>query len=175
MTFEFNTIQLEENPERLKISWPLKRPWLLFGLFSLALVVWLVTLIGMSIYLVRDVIGAGERFTFVFSVMLILWLLVWLWFGRILSNRWQYVAANREILFINPSQLIIRRPVSIFGITDAYDMQHVSRFYVSEKLNCPVFDCGHQHIYFGQSLPQDEAEKLIGMLNGRFFPHWDDE
>ena len=175
MTPEFHTIKLEENPERLKISWPLQRPWLLFVLFSLALVVWLVTLVGMSIFLVRDVIPAGERFTFVFSVMLIIWLLVWLWFGRILSKRWQYVAANREIMFINKTQLIIRRPVSIFGITDAFDMQHVSPFYWSEKTNCPVFDYGHQHVYFGQALPQDEAAALIGLLNGRFFPHGDDE
>lgn len=174
MKSEFHIIQLEENPERLKISWPLQRPYLLFTLFSLALVVWLVMLVGMSIYLVRDVMRAGERFTFVFSVMLIIWLLVWLWFGRILSQWWQYAAATREIMFINKTQLIIRRPVSIFGITDAYDMQHVTPFYLSEKHHCPVFDYGHQHIYFGQALPQDEARALIGMLNGRFFPHWDD-
>lgn len=171
---EFQTIQLEENQERLKISWPLQRPWLLFALFSLALIVWLVMLIGMSIYLIRDVMGAGERFTFVFSVMIIIWLLVWLWFGRILSRRWQYVAASREILFINKKELIIRRPVSIWGLTDAYDMQHVSPFYISDKFNCPVFDYGYQHIYFGQALAGDEARALIGMLNGRFFPHWDD-
>jgi hypothetical protein len=175
MTSEFRTIQLEENQERLKISWPLQRPYLLFALFSLALVVWLVMLTGMSIYLVRDIMPAGERFTFVFSVMLIIWLLVWLWFGRVLTHRWQYVAANREIMFINQTQLILRRPVSIFGITDAYDMQHVSPFYLSEKYNCPVFDYGFQHIYFGQALPQEEARTLIAMLNGRFFPHWDDD
>ena len=175
MTSDFQIIQLEENPERLKIVWPLQRPWLLFGLFTLALVVWLVMLVGMSIYLVRDVVGAGERFTFSFSVMIIVWLLVWIWFGRILNKRWQYVAANREIMFINKKQVIIRRPLSIFGITDAYDMQHVSPFYLSEKHNCPVFDYGFQYIYFGRNLPQHEAKALIEMLNGRFFPYWDDE
>ena len=172
---EFHVIQLEETPERLKISWPLQRPWLLFGLFSLALVVWLVMLVWMSTFLVRDVMLAGERYTFVLAVMLIIWLLVWLWFGRVLSRRWQYVTANREIMFINQTELIIRRPVSIWGITDAYDMAHVSPFYVSEKFNCPVFDYGFQHIYFGQALPQDEAAALIGMLNGRFFPNRDDD
>jgi hypothetical protein len=172
---EFHTIQLEETPQRLKISWPLQRPYLLFALFSVAMIVWLVMLVGMLIYLVRDVMGAGERFTFVFSVMLIIWLLVWLWFGRILNKRWQYVAANREILFINETELIIRRPVSIFGITDAYDMQHVSPFYLSEKHNCPVFDYGFQNIYFGRDLPQIEARLLIDLLNGRFFPNWDDD
>jgi hypothetical protein len=175
MTPVFHTIQLEETPQRLKISWPLQRPWLLFALFSVALIVWLVMLVWMLIYLGRDVMGAGERFTFVLSVMVIIWLLVWLWFGRILNKRWQYVAANREILFINKTELIIRRPVSIFGITDAYDMQHVSPFYVSEKYNCPVFDYGYQHVYFGQALSQDEAEALVALLNGRFFPHWDDD
>jgi hypothetical protein len=175
MKSNFHTIQLEETPKRLKITWPVKRPWLLLALFSIALIVWLVMLIGMSIYLVRDVMGAGERFTFVFSIMLILWLLVWFWLGRILSRRWQYAVANREIMFINKQELIIRRPVSIFGLTDAYDMSHVSPFYFSEKLNCPVFDYGFQHIYFGQSLPQNEAMTLIEMLNGRFFPHMDDD
>ena len=175
MTPKFHTIQIEENSERLKIIWPLQRPWLLFGLFSLTLVVWLVMLVGMSIYLVRDVVQAGERFTFVFSVMIIVWLLVWVWFGRVLSKRWQYVAANREIMFINKKQLIIRRPVSIFGITDAYDMQHVSPFYLSEKHNCPVFDYGFQYINFGRDLPQSEARALIEMLNDRFFPNWNDD
>jgi hypothetical protein len=175
MTSEFHTIQIEENPERLKIIWPLQRPWLLFTLFTLALIVWAAMLVGMTIYLVRDVIQAGERFTFTFSVMIIIWLLVWLWFGRVLSKQWQYVAANREIMFINTKQLILRRPVSIFGITDAYDMQHVSPFYLSEKQNCPAFDYGFQYIYFGRDLPQSEASALIEMLNGRFFPHWDDE
>lgn len=174
MTPEFQTIQLEENQERLKIVWPLQRPWLLLGLFTLALIVWAIMLVGMSIYLVRDVVQAGERFTFVFSMMIIIWLLVWIWFGRILGKRWQYVAANREIMFINTKQLILRRPVSILGITDAYDMQHVSPFYLSEKQNCPVFDYGFQHIYFGRNLPQNEAQALIEMLNGRFFPNWDD-
>lgn len=175
MTPEFQTITLEETPQRLKISWPLQRPLLLLSLFTLAMIIWLVALVGMTIFLLRDVITAGERFTFVFSVMLIVWLLVWLWFGRILNKRWQYAAANREIMFINKTELIIRRPISIFGITDAYDMQHVSPFYISEKQHCPVFDYGFQHIYFGRDLAQDEAAALVGMLNGRFFPHWDDE
>ncbi|MEJ2747541.1 MAG: hypothetical protein P8183_06490 [Anaerolineae bacterium] len=175
MTPVFHTIQLEETPQRLKISWPLQRPWLLFIFLSVALVVWLVMLVGMLIYLGRDVMGAGERFTFVFSVMLIVWLLVWLWLGRILAKRWQYFAANREIMFINQTQLIIRRPVSLLGITDAYDMQHVSPFYLSEKYNCPVFDYGYQHVYFGQSLPPEEMTRLIELLNGRFFPDGDDD
>jgi hypothetical protein len=38
-----------------------------------------------------------------------------------------------------------------------------------------VFDYGFQHIYFGRNLAQDEAAALIKMLNGRFFPHWDDD
>ncbi len=175
MGLEFQTIQLEERDGRLKIIWPLQRPLFLFSLFSLALITWLVMLVGMTIYLVRDVMLAGERFTFVFSIMLIIWLLVWLWFGRILNKRWQYVAANREIMFIDKAQLIIRRPISIFGITDAYDMTHVSPFYMSDKRHCPTFDYGYQHVYFGQALPEADATTLIGLLNGRFFPHWDDD
>jgi hypothetical protein len=175
MLTDFTYIQFEETPERLKFSWPLRRQGFLLGLFSLTLLVWLVMLVGMAIYLVRDVMLAGERFSFVFSVMLLIWLAVWIWFGRVLWRRWQYYAANREILFINQEQMIIRRPVSILGLTDGYDMQHVSPFYYSDKHHCPVFDYGYQHVYFGHALPQDDAEKLVGALNGRFFPHLDDD
>jgi hypothetical protein len=54
-------------------------------------------------------------------------------------------------------------------------MKHVSPFYMSEKSNSPVFDYGYQHVYFGQTLPPADAAALIALLNGRFFPHWDDD
>ncbi len=171
---EFKTIQFEESDERLKIVWPIPRNWFLFGLFSLALIVWLVMLVGMAIYLARDVMGAGERCTFVFSAMLLIWLFIWFRFGHILWTRWQFYAADREILFIDEERLIIRRPVSILGITDAYDRQHISPFYFHEKHHCPVFDYGYQHVYFGEGLVPDEARTLLTLLNGRFFPDLDD-
>ena len=175
MSSKFQTIQLEETDKRLKILWPLPRNHFLFGLFSLALLVWLIMLVGMTVYLVRDVMLAGERFSFVLSIMLIVWLFIWARFGRVLWTRWQYNTADRELLFINKQQLIIRRPVSILGITDGYDMRYVSPFYYSDKHHCPAFDYGYQHVYFGHSLAQAEAARLVTMLNGRFFPDMDDD
>jgi hypothetical protein len=92
-----------------------------------------------------------------------------------LWRQWQYFAADREILFVNQSRLIMRRPVSLLGLTDAFDMAHVSPFYVSEKHHCPAFDYGYQNIYFGRDLPPKAAEQLVLFLNGRFFPHLDDD
>ena len=175
MLAEFTHLQLEETADRLKITWPVPRNWFLFVLFSLALLVWLVMLVVMAVYLVRDVVAGGERFTFILSAMVLVWLFVWLRFGRILWQRWQYYTAIREIMFIDQERLIVRRPVSILGITDAYDMQHVSPFYYSDKHRCPAFDYGYQHVYFGLSLTQEEAEALAAFLNGRFFPDMDDE
>ncbi len=175
MLAEFTRLKLEETAVRLKITWSVPRNWFLFVLFSLALLVWLVMLAAMTVYLFRDVIAGGERFTFILSVILLIWLYVWLRFGRILWTRWQYYTAVREIMFIDPERLIIRRPVSILGITDAYDMQHVNPFYYSEKHRCPAFDYGYTHVYFGLSLAQKEAAALVDFLNGRFFPDMDDD
>ncbi len=175
MLFEFKNFQVEEDEERLKIMWPSPHNWFLLGLFSLALSIWLVMLTVMAGYLISDVMLAGERYSFLLSAMLLLWLLIWVQFGRFLWKRWQFYAANREILFIDEERLIIRRPVSVLGITNAYDMQHVSPFYVSDKRSSPVFDYGHQHIYFGDALTEDEARGLVDEVNGRFFPDLDDD
>jgi hypothetical protein len=164
MSRENSRIELEKSPERLKVVLPVSRNWLLFSLFSICLLVWIAMLVGIVTAMLR------ERYGFVLTVMLLVWLAVWLWFGRVLWRRWQYYAAGREILFVNEEQLIVRRPVSILGPTDAYDMSHVSPFYLSEKYHCPVFDYGYQHVYFGHSLDAEQAEELIAVLNSSYFP-----
>ncbi len=162
-------IEIEEDAERLKIVWPVARNWLLFALFSTSMIVWIVLLAGMAAAIFRGQYG------FLLTTMLVIWLLIWAWFGRVLWARWQYVAATREILFIDEARLIIRRPVSILGMTDAYDMTHVSPFYISDKFHCIAFDYGFQRVCFGQSVPDESAQKLVQALNGRFFPHADDD
>jgi hypothetical protein len=170
---QIGDVVFEQGAERLKIVLPERRNWPVVALFSLLLIVWLVGLVWMFIFTFRDVMGAGERFTFAFSVMMLIWLYIWYRLGRIIWGRWQYYMANREILFINEEELIVRRPVSILGLTDAYGMDHVSPFYYSDKHHCPAFDYGYQHVYFGQKLPEIAAKSLVGFLNGRFFPDYD--
>lgn len=160
-----NTVSFEETNGRLKVVIPIHFNWVLFILYSFGLLIWLAMLITVLIYLIR-----GQSSSFVLTILLILWLIVWFWFGRFLSRRWQYHAANREILFIDDEQLIHRRPVSIFGLTNSYDIHHVSSFYFSERHSCPAFDYAFLHVYFGQSLPHDQAKTLIDKLNLWCFP-----
>jgi hypothetical protein len=120
---DIKDVTFEESNGRLKVVIPVRFTWWLFGLYTFGLIVWLAMLVAVLIYLLR-----GLSSSFVLTLILILWLIVWFWFGRFLSGRWQFHAANREILFIDDEQLILRRPVSIFGLTDSYDIHHVSPF-----------------------------------------------
>jgi hypothetical protein len=170
MQAEVSTIRYEQKPEWLKVTLPDQRNWLLFTVFTVCLVAWLVMLVWIVSFLWTE-----RGLNLVLVILLLLWLLIWFWFGRKLWSMWQYHAADREILFINRNQLIVRRPVSILGSTESYDMRHVSPFYFSEKHGCPAFDYAYQHVYFGQRLPSDEAGKLIATLNSHFFPDADED
>jgi hypothetical protein len=161
---------LEEGDERLKIVIPFGVDGPALALHSLAMLVWLGMLIAVLIYLLR-----GLSSSFVLTAILVIWLLIWLWFGRFLWTRWQYHAANREVLFIDPDQIILRRPVSILGLTWSYDMGHVSRLYYSDQHRCPAFDYAYLHVYFGRSLPEKQAMSLIEEMNRRYFPEEPEE
>jgi hypothetical protein len=170
VTLAAGSLLYEVSPERLKVTIPLKVNWILFTLHSLGLAVWLV-----MVWLVITYLFRGLSNSFVLTVLILLWLAFWLWFGRFLWNRWQFFAANREILFIDKEQLIVRRPMSIFGITNAYDMKYVSPFYYSDKHNCVAFDYAYAHVYFGHSLDETAAKAFIADLNRRYFPEEEDE
>ena len=73
------------------------------------------------------------------------------------------------MLFLDGQTLIVRRPLSLAGVTDAYDMRHVSPFYYQEKHEAIAFDYGSRGGLFGTGLARPEAEALIGVLNGRYF------
>jgi hypothetical protein len=173
MLADIGRITLEDQPDWLKVVLPVKRNWLLFVVFTAALVVWLFFILGMLIFLIRDVILQGERFAFVFAVILLIWLAIWLWVGKIVWGRWQYYAAGREILFINKERLIIRRPVSIWGLTEAFDMDYVRPFYVSKRHHCPTFEYGSQKVYFGTALTDFESAQLLKTLNTLYFRGYD--
>jgi hypothetical protein len=167
-------IQFEENNERLKVVLPVKKQLVYLALYSLMLLVW----VGMFVFglvFTWQIAFSGERFAFVFTVMLLGLLYLLFLLGRIVWRQWQFYAANREILFVHKDMFIVRRPVSIFGITTAYDRAHVTPFYFSEKHSSLAFDYGHQHVYFGQDLPSDPAGRLIGYLNARYYPHHNEE
>lgn len=159
------SVEFEEERGRQKVTLPLRLKWGYFALYTISLLVWAGMVLVILVYLIR-----GLSSSVVLTILLLLWLLVWLGFGRFLWTRWQYQAANREILFIDSEQLIVRRPVSLLGITTAYDMDHASPFYYNEEHHCPAFDYGFLHIYFGQDLPRLQAHELVSELNERWFP-----
>ncbi|MCP4418889.1 MAG: hypothetical protein GY805_19915 [Chloroflexi bacterium] len=167
-------VQFEENDERLKVVLPVHKHWVYLVLYSVMLLTWVGMFIFGLIYTWQTAVS-GERFTFAFTVMLLILLYVLYRLGRIVWRQWQYFASNREILFVYKEMLIIRRPVSIFGITTAYDRAHVTPFYYSNDHHCPAFDYGHQHVYLGQDLLPEPAKALIAFLNGRYHPHHDDD
>ncbi|UCG24936.1 MAG: hypothetical protein JSW55_02780 [Chloroflexota bacterium] len=159
-------ITFEESAGRLKVTLPSPINWPVFGLHTLALLIWLGMLAAVLVYLFR-----GLSSSFVLTIILLVWMIIWLWFGRFLWSRWQYHAASREILFADDEQLVVRRPVSILGLTWVYDINHVSGLYYSEQHGCPAFDYAYQHVYFGHELKEEQAKLVINELNGRFFPN----
>ena len=123
-------------------------------------------LVAVLAYLLR-----GLSSSFVLTIILLIWMVIWLWFGRFLWSRWQYHAASREILFVDDEQLVVRRPVSILGLTWVYDISHISGLYYSEQHGCPAFDYAYQHVYFGHQLDEAQAKLVVNELNRRFFPN----
>lgn len=157
-------IEYDNGLERSKVTIGIQRKWAILALYSFALIVWIAMLALFLIYLI-----GGYSSSIVLSIIMLIWLVIWLGFGRFLWKRWQYHAAGREILFVDREQLIIRRPVSILGITTAYDMGHVSPLYFSDSHNCPAFDYAYLHVYFGQGLRSQHAEEIINSMNRRWF------
>ena len=168
-------VTFEEDPERLKIVLPVRRNWLLIALFTACLVAWVITLIIVLQFLIRDVLSAGGRFAFIMTIMLIVWGVIYYYLGRMLWQRWQYVVANREIVFIyKDDQVIVRRPLSLLGITTAYDFEHVSPFYYDDQRKSLAFKYGQRLAHFGHALTAAEAQQVREYVNYRFFPEEED-
>jgi hypothetical protein len=158
-------IRFEQGTDRLKvvISLPSRAPLLL--VYSAALIAWLVMLFVVGRFLFSSF---GQNA--VLTVLLFIWTLAWLFFGRFLWRRWQHSAATREILFVDRESIVLRRPVSILGLTASYDRGHVGPFYYSDSQRCPAFDYAYSHVYFGQGLPESAGRRLVRDLNARLFP-----
>jgi hypothetical protein len=172
---EIDQVSFAESPDRLKVTLPVRRHWAWFLLFTLLMIIWIVCLIWGVVFAIRDIAFSGKPYAIVFTIMILIWLYLWYRLGKIVWKQWQYHFATREILFIEKERLIIRRPVSVLGITDAYDFAYVSPFFHSAEHHCPGFDYGKQRIYFGQGLAEGSSQELVAVLNGRYFSALDDD
>lgn len=162
-------VHFEQTPERLKIVIPATRNWAYLTLYSILMLMWLVMIIGGSIYLVQTLFS-GQSYRFVFAIMIFILLAILLRFGRFLGRQWAQYLSNREVLFINQEELIVRRPVSIWGNTDVYDIEHVSPIYVADAPETLAFDYGYRHIYFGGGITAEARQALQQFLNRTYFP-----
>ncbi len=172
-------IVFEENDERVKITIPLERQTAYWALYTTMLVVW----IGGSIWGLSVVIGyirSGDFgfegvFLYVYFAILLTVAIFWWYLGQKVWKQWQYFSSNREILFFYPDRLIVRRPLSLLGVTDGYARQYVSRFSMDDKLECPAFDYGNYRIPVGMTLPKEEGEALVSEINSRFYANIPEE
>ncbi len=165
-------VSFDESAERLKVILPLRRQWPFLATYSAIMLTWVIVTVWMLVRLFQTSRGQMSLFyVIVWALILLVWAYLWYRLGRFVWRWWQYYAADREILFINRELLIIRRPLSLLGVTDSYAMEHVSPFYYSEKHEAIAFDYGSRGGLFGQALTLDSAQRLIAALNRRFFPH----
>lgn len=172
MTFpHIQNVEFEPDAERLKVTLPAERHHLFLGLYSILLLAWIgVTIWMISLLFETSISDLPTMFLIVWILILLVWAYVWYRLGRSVWYWWQYYAATREILFIDKELLIVRRPLSLIGVTDAYDMEHVGPFYYSEKNDSIAFDYGSRAGQFASSLTPEEASQLAKALNRRFFP-----
>lgn len=159
----------EQTPERLKIVLPAKRQWPYLVLYTLLVILWLVMLVWGVVFFFR-ILFSGENYRFVFATMILILLFIHYRFGRFLGRQWAQFLSNREVLLINKDEIIVRRPVSIFGNTDVYDMQHVSPLYESETMKSLAFDYGFRHIYIGSGISKEARQVLCNFLNEAYLP-----
>jgi len=178
MQLDDGRIAIEEKPEWQKIVYPAERNWLALVVYSILLLIWLgmAGFMLVSLFGPFGVEGIGTTFIVAWRLLLIFWLGVWIWFAhRWLWRYWQYYAASREILFLNNEELILRRPVSLLGITDVYDRQHISHIAIEPRQKGLTFAYGTRTILFGLGLTPAERGELAAMINLRYFPHYEAE
>lgn len=182
MQLKGTRITLEQSDERLKITLPVERNRLAIAIYTVLALVWFVGLV-LFIYLLfnppipRDINQLPRTLGITWVIGVLLWLYVWTrYIGRMILRWWQYYLADREILFITDERLTVRRPVSIFGLTDAYDRHYVSPFMLDEKHQSVTFRYGNvQHILLGGTLSAEEQAILTTYINDRYFPHYDED
>lgn len=166
-----SSVHFEQTPERLKIVIPVDRNWPYLILYVVLAFLWVGMMIGGIIYLIQ-ILFSGQGYRFLFALMILILLLIWFRFGRFLGRQLAQYLSNREVLFINQEELIVRRPVSIWGNTDVYGMEHVTSIYSDDSIGALGFDYGYHHIYFGGSLTPEARQTLHQFLNDTYFPYF---
>lgn len=168
---QLSNVQFDMVEERLKVMMPLPRKIPYLVVYSILLLAWIAATIWMiSLLFSTSTRELTTQFVIVWTIILLIWAYIWFRLGRSVWRWWQYYMATRELLFLDDKILIIRRPLSLLGVTDAYDMQHVSPFYYQEEHKAAAFDYGSRGGLFGEGLAREEAEALIAFLNDRYFP-----
>ena len=166
-------ISFEETSDRLKIIIPIKRQVIYWTVYSILLAMWLYGSFWGSRQLFQFVrngnYGFEGLYLFAYFVILIIIAIFWFYLGRMVWRRWQYHTATREILFFYLDKVIVRRPLSLLGSTDAYEREFVSRFQYDTKLNCAAFNYGTYRIPVGLSLDEATSKALIQEINSRCF------
>ncbi len=167
-------ISFEEDEKRLKVVLPVSKNWFLLIIYSILLLTGVVLFVGGIIFGFR-IATSGERFAFWFTVMILIFLLVMYQLVKYIFEQWQFNVTNREIIFVNAEEMIIRRPVSILGITTTYDRSYVKPISYSEKYKALAFYYGSQPVLFAKNLPSTLTTPLANYLNDRYFPDYDDD
>jgi hypothetical protein len=162
-------VHFEQRPDKLKIVLPVKRNWPFLLIYTLLVIMWTGMMVYGVIFLVRIII-AGASYRFVFAAMILILLFVLFRFGRFLFGQWAEYLSNREVLFINPEELIVRKPVSIWGNTTVYDMAFVTPFYRNAREGALAFNYGSHHVFIGRGLTHEAQDALSAFLNQSYFP-----
>lgn len=182
-----SVITLEENDERIKVSYPLKRSSLAIGIYTVLASVWLGALLLFIYGLFTKPLGFEQipdgfrlLWRMIWTLGVLVWLFVWIRvIGRLIFRWWQFYLADHELLFIYPGKhLLIHRPVALWGLTDGFDLNHVSPFYYHPTHNSLAFKYGKvTHTLFALTLPKTEQQLLLDFLNRTLFPYYepDDE
>lgn len=164
-------VTFDENEERLKVVFPVRRHQLFLSLYTVLLLVW-AGVTGWMLYLLfaADISALGLGFLVVWIVILLVWAYVWYRLGRNVWRWWQYYVATREVLLIDEEMVVVHRPFFFLGVTDAYAREHVSPFRYDEEEGAIAFAYGARAGKFGTGLPAPMARRLVVVLNRRLFP-----
>lgn len=172
-------ILFEENAERTKIIIPLRWQWGYLLTYSTLLTTWLLgtgwAVITLATTIREGQVGFQGLYLVAWLIMLLIIGSLWWYLGRHVWRRWQYYAAQREILFFYADKLVVRRPLSLLGVTDGYARAHIAPFEFDSKTNSLAFAYGSYRIPIGITLPHEEAAALRQQINERFFPDYADQ
>ncbi len=170
-------ITVEETDQWQKIILPAESNRFLFVFYSVAMLVWMGMLVVVVVGLFRPFVeGRPFYSSLVWRGLMVLWLLVWIYFARRwLWRNWQYYAATREILFVGEEEFIIRRPVSLLGLTDVYDKAHIDRIEMDREGGFLSFAYGSRPVRFARGVDMSAAQRLVSLLNRQHFGEEEDD